>query len=191
MTLTQETRQEIIAVLGQEFRLPPQYQTFFAKWMVFNHAYNDLRLASNTDREKVLEYAEGQEDMWADLAKLAQKLVSLECIGSERVARNKLLRPHRYVKSATFYLREQLGLDKCPLAVCRPNKQTLCAAVPEEPWTRGKVAALLRLVYQVRCNLVHGDKMLIDQGQQTDRDHNLVLISEDILNIVLASFLEN
>lgn len=191
MALTQETRQEIAAVLGQQFHLAPQYQTFLVKWMAFNRAYNELGLASNTDREKVLEYARGQEDMWDALSDFARNLVSLECIGSERVAGNELLQPHRYVKSATFYLREQLGLDKCPLKVCRPpKKQTLCASVPEVPWTGRKVAALLRLVYQVRCNLVHGDKMLMGRNPQTNRDYKLVRISEDVLDIVLASLLE-
>lgn len=190
MALTQETRQEIAAVLGQQFHLAPQYQTFLVKWMAFNRAYNELGLASNTDRGKVLEYANGQEDMWDALSDFARNLVSLECIGSERVAGNELLQPHRYVKSATFYLREQLGLDKCPLKVCRQNKRTLCASVPEVPRTEGKVAALLRLVYQVRCNLVHGDKMLMGGNPQTNRDHDLVRISENVLDIILASLLK-
>ncbi len=191
MALTQETRQEIAAVLGQQFHLAPQYQTFLVKWMAFNRAYNDLELVSKGDLEKVLKYAEGQEHMWDALSDFARNLVSLECIGSERVAGNELLRPHCYVKSATFYLREQLGLDQCPLKVCRPpKKQTLCASVPEVPWTKGKVAALLRLVYQVRCNLVHGDKMLMGGNPQTNRDHDLVWISENVLDIILASLLK-
>jgi len=44
---------------------------------------------------------------------------------------------------------------------------------------------LLRLVYQVRCNLVHGDKRLMASGFQRERDHRLVELSYEILKIIL------
>jgi hypothetical protein len=190
MSISENTKQEIEAVLNPEFYVSPLYQTFLAKWMAFNRAYNDLELDSNKDVCKVLEYAETQEDIWPAVSVLAHNLVSLECIGGMRVPDRNLLQPKSYVKGATLYLREQLGLGGCPIAECRPEKQNLCADVQEEPWTEGKVGALLRLVYQVRCNLVHGDKMLIARNRQTDRDQRLVDLSTEILDIVLASLLE-
>jgi hypothetical protein len=192
MPITEGTRQQINAVLNPRFSLPPLYRNFLVKWMAFNRAYNDLGLDSKKrDRVKVLEYAKTQEDMWPEVSDLARSLVSLECIGgSVKKSERNLLKTSCYVKGATLYLREQLELGGCPIAECRPEKQNLCANVQEKPWTEGKVAALLRLVYQVRCNLVHGDKMLIDQGQQTNRDRDLVEFSIDILDVFLGSLLE-
>ncbi len=191
MLITEETGREVEAVLRPRFSVSPSYQTFLAKWMAFNRAYNDLELDSKRDRAKVLEYAGTQEDKWDEVSDLANALVSLECIGSKRVSTSSLLKPDRYVKGATLYLREQLELEACPLAECRPKKQELCAGMSKIEWGMRRVAALLRLVYQVRCNLVHGDKMLIGGNRQTDRDHDLIRISTDILDIFLVSLLEN
>ena len=47
------------------------------------------------------------------------------------------------------------------------------------------MGALLRLVYQVRCNLIHGDKRFMARGFQGDRDHELVRLSYKILKIIL------
>jgi hypothetical protein len=190
MPITEETGREVEAVLRPGFSVSTLYQAFLAKWMAFNRAYNDLELDSNKDVCKVLEYAETQEDMWTAVSVLAHNLVSLECIGGTRVPESNLLQPNSYVKGATLYLREQLGLTKCPLDNCRPEKQNLCEDLEGETWNKGKLAALLRLVYQVRCNLVHGDKMLIG-NRQTNRDQDLVRISTGILDIVLESLLEN
>jgi hypothetical protein len=197
MPITEETKREIVAVLDwatadpECFQLAPVYQIFLVKWMTFNRAYNDLEIDSKQDRSKVLEYAETQEDRWDEVSDLARDLVSLECIGSRRVPGRNLLKPDPYVKGATLYLREQFELEACPLAKCRREKQCLCAGMSKQEWEMRRVAALLRLVYQVRCNLVHGDKRLFERDPQTNRDRELVRLSTDILDLFLVSLLEN
>lgn len=195
MPIADDTRREIEAVVDEGFQLHPDYGTFLSKWLAFNRAYNDLGYEGQ-DREKVLAFAEDYQNHWDEVSNLAMQLVELECIGSERVENSRLLQPNEWVKSATLYLRERLGLQSdidprhCEFDECRPEKRRLCDAVPDQEWNKGEMAALLRLVYQVRCNLVHGDKRLADKDNQTNRDRELIQFSTDILDCVLGYLLE-
>jgi hypothetical protein len=194
MPIAENTRQEIETVLDTNFRLPNYYHTFLVKWLAFNRAYNDLE--AGRDYEKVLAVGERLKEYWDEVSELAVQLVSLECIGSNRVENFELLRPDEWVKSATLYLRGQLNIEPsdnpqvCEFAACRLEKRRLCNEVKSTEWQGAKMAALLRLVYQVRCNLVHGDKRLADQDLQTARDHRLIQISTNILDRVLELLLE-
>jgi len=193
--IAEDTRREIEAVLRQDFLLCPDYQSFLVKWMAFNRAYNDLDLGVNGDRKKVLAVGKKLQDHWNEVYDLAVQLVSLECIGGERVESSELLKPDKWVKSATLYLREQLALRPpgdpraCAFATCRLEKRRLCDEVESVQWDRREMAALLRLVYQVRCNLVHGDKRLAGQDIQTNRDGQFVQISTQIVDRVLELLL--
>jgi len=194
MPIAKDTRREIEAVLDEGFRLSTSYQSFLIKWMAFNRAYNDLDLGVNGDREKVLAVGKRLQDHWGEVSDLARQLVSLECIGSERVEGSDLLKPTKWMKSATLYLRERLNLVSpadpraCEFAACRAKKRELCNE-GSDPWHEQEMAALLRLVYQVRCNLVHGDKRLAGQDIQTNRDGQLVQISTQIVDRVLELLL--
>ncbi|HEC36341.1 MAG TPA: hypothetical protein ENI39_07390 [Anaerolineae bacterium] len=196
MPIAQDTRREIEAVLDEGFLLPNSYHSFLVKWVAFNRAYNDLDLRVNGDREKVLAVGERLQDHWGEVSDLARRLVSLECIGGERVEGSDLLKPTEWVKSATLYLRERFSLapstdqQACEFAACRPEKQRLCNGVKHDPWDKEEMAALLRLVYQVRCNLVHGDKRLSGQNTQTNRDRRLIEISTQVLDRVLELLLQ-
>lgn len=195
MSITEDTRREIQAVLDEDFRLPDRYQTFLVKWLAFNRAYNDLD--EGQDHEKVLAVGQRLQEHWDEVAGLAVQLVSLECIGGERVEGSELLKPTRWVKSATLYLRERLGLQPpadpraCEFVACRMEKRSLCNEVIIDRWQKQEMAGLLRLVYQVRCNLVHGDKRLSRQDVQTNRDRQLVQISTQIMNRVLEFLLQD
>ena len=194
MPISKDTRQEIQAVLGQDFRLPDAYQTFVVKWVAFNRAYNELE--NGQDSQKVLAVGQRLQGHWAEVRELAVRLASLECIGGERVKGSELLKPTKWVKSATLFLRGQLGLNQasdphgCEFADCRPEKRKLCGAVASSAWDKSEIAALLRLVYQVRCNLVHGDKRLGREDIQTKRDYDLVDISTQVLDRVLGMLLQ-
>jgi hypothetical protein len=191
MPLTQETSQEIQNFLNGDQYLPVRYGSFLIKWLAFNRAYND----AETDRQevsRVINFARRFERYWPEIEPLAVRLVSLECIGGERVAGTDLLRPKRQVKSATHYLRLILGLDQnndpsnCQFHGCvRVDKRVLCNHVPTDPWTLGNMAALIRLVYQVRCSLMHGEKRLAEQNYQTNRDRELVRICSRIMSPIL------
>jgi len=192
--LREDTMREIEAVLDGGFRLRSAYQSFLVKWIAFNRAYNDLEQGTRGDREKVFAVGQKLQDHWGEVSDMARQLVSMECIGSERVEGSDLLKPTKWVKSATLYLRERLSLMSpadpraCELAACRATKRELCSE-GFDPWPEQEMAALLRLVYQVRCNLVHGDKRLFDQDIQTNRDDQLVQVSTQIVDRVLGLLL--
>jgi len=192
--LTPETQDEIDGALHARGRLSPLYTAFIIKWMAFNRAYNELENTASGDWAKVASFAERHQDRWPELVPLATELVSLECIGSENVPDSCLVAPHKKVKAATIYLREKLGLaanvlpNHCTFAGCtRDEKRRICNAVDFNPWQKGELVALLCLVYQVRCNLMHGEKRLVNNSDcfQTDRDKQLVLLSRQILDQVL------
>ena len=191
MPITQDTSQEIQNLLNGDQHLPAQYGSFLLKWLAFNRAYND----TETDRQevnRVINFAGRFEHRWVEIKPLAEELVWLECIGGERIAGTDLLRPKRQVKSATHYLRQTLGLDQtidaanCKFPRCvRDDKRLLCNQVATDPWMIGNMSALICLVYQVRCSLMHGDKRLANEDYQTNRDRHLVHLCSEIITPVL------
>ena len=68
----------------------------------------------------------------------------------------------------------------------RANKVAICHPVNVEPWERSEMTALLRLVYQIRCNLFHGEAHLALTDVQTNHDLKLVATSMNILNTVFG-----
>jgi len=118
--------------------------------------------------------------------------VQLECIGADAVVHETLLRPNRVVKSATIYLRQQLrikpGYPDCIQTAdfCRRSKTAMCGSVGIETWNRSEMAAVMRIIYQLRCNLFHGERRLALPDVQTNKDRELVATSNDILNAVFG-----
>jgi hypothetical protein len=194
MPISEDTRQEMQAVLDPDFRLSEDYHRFLMKWIAFNRAYSDLE--QGQDYEKVLRIGDRLKDHWDEVSDLARHLVSLECIGGERDKGSGLLKPSKWVKSATLFLRERLSLIQatdphgCRFAACRQQKRRLCDDVDVVAWDKNEMAALLRLVYQVRCNLVHGDKRLFEWDVQTNRDLDLVETSTHVLDCILGLLLQ-
>jgi hypothetical protein len=160
--------------------------------MAFNRAYNELETVRG-DWKKVESFAERHKGHWPKLRGLAAELASLECIGSEPVEDSDLVAPPGAVKVATHFLREHLGLTAdidmhhCVFASCqRDEKRRICDRVNYQPWTGSELSALLRLVYQVLCNLMHGEKRLMNNDEfQTNRDRELIRISSQILDHTL------
>ncbi len=150
------------------------------------------------DCGKVLDIADALQSHWPEINDLAKQMASMECIGGRDKDRtlNHLLQPNEWTKSAMLYLREHFSLTQdtdptnCLFATCRSDKKLLCDAVKFRKaslsdWKGREMAALLRLVYQVRCNLVHGDKRLEAADSQTVRDSDLIQVSSQILDRVL------
>lgn len=197
MSLSADTLNELHAARNDGY-LPLQHiETYFAflrKWMAFNRVYSELTTPKE-DSKKVIAIADSLQNHWSEIVDLAQLIVSMECIGSKNIE-NQLLQPEEWPKSATLYLREYfkltLGVDptRCRFAACRLEKKGLCDTVQFKnaslnAWHRHEMAALLMLVYQVRCNLVHGDKRLAAEDAQTARDLDLIRVSSQILDRVL------
>lgn len=190
INLSPETQEELkLYIDGDDPEIPYEYLRFALAWSTFNRVYNENRI-ERFETQQVINIGDQLEGIWDAVAGLARELVSIECIGGEKDP-SGILRPKPEVKSATLFLRNHFHLDEsipgedCHFAECRPEKRLVCNPVQAQPWSHSRMAALLRLVYQVRCNLVHGDKRLMVQGYQRDRDQQLVHLSNEILKIIL------
>ena len=182
LNLSTETQEELSLYIGEEGpELPWEYMRFAMTWITFNRVYNENR-EERTETQRVVGIGDQLEGIWKAVEELARDLVSLECIGGEEDP-SGILRPKAEVKSATLYLREHFYLNEtivlqnCHFTGCRPGKRKVCNPIQAQPWGHSKMAALLRLVYQVRCNLVHGDKRIMARGRQRQRDEQLVHLS--------------
>ena len=190
MPLSEQTRKELTA-LRQGVELPGEYTHFMVHWIAFNRAYNELRF-DEEETARVMGIGDALQVHWKEISGQAKTIVGLECIGADRVPQQTLLRPNRVVKSATIFLRYRLqvrpSFPNCrnDPSFCRTSKVSVCRTVNVEPWERTEMAALLRLVYQVRCNLFHGDKQLGIPDTQTNHDRELVAASTEILNSVFG-----
>lgn len=187
MPISPDTQNEIQVILQRGVNLPPRYASFLLKWSAYNRTYNETETIAG-DKNKAVALAGNLNHHWNDIADLAQDLGSIECIGGRRVQSSDLLQPKPEVKAATHFLREQLGLDtqidptNCRFNGCaRVEKRILCNQVIIDPWNKNNMAALMRLVYQVRCSLVHGEKRLGRMNYQTNRDRELIRLADEIM----------
>jgi hypothetical protein len=186
MALSEQTRSELRAI-REGVELPGEYTQFMVRWIAFNRAYNELR-RDDDETYRVMGLGDDMQVHWPEIIGPAASLVSMECIGGEHIPQQTLLRPNRWVKSATVFLRRSLrikpGYPDCAKdpKFCRANKVAICWPVQADPWERTEMAALLRLIYQVRCNLFHGDRRLMTPDVQTNRDRELLAVSNHILN---------
>ncbi len=190
VNLSAETLEEVVLYKdGMSLIIPDEYMHFAVTWSTFNRVYNE-NSDKGSEPQRVIDTGNKLDNNWGAVTKLALELVSLECIGGEKDP-SGILRPNPVVKSATIFLREFFNIDasiqehNCHFAGCRPEKREVCNPVGVRPWHDTKMAALLRLIYQVRCNLVHGDKRLNNYGYQLERDHQLVHLSYEIIKIIL------
>jgi len=196
MPMTDETRAEIEAVVG-DFRVSPEWKDFLGRWIAFNRAYNELE-GDSEEWERVIGIGRRLQHHWnPGIQHLARNLVRLECVGSgrNREGSRLLLAPDPWIKSATVYLRCKLQVHPTAQVgacdFCREEKRALCGPITYKNWSDGEMAALLRIIYQVRCNLVHGDKRLHARNIQTERDQELIQVSICVLNQVLEFLLIN
>lgn len=198
MEIDKDTLIELRDALN-DTNLPIEYGKFARKWIAFNRAYNDA--FEGQEWERVEAVGDALQEHWDDenIQHLASEIVRLECIGGKRLSDHWLLQPKVPVKAATLHLRSYFGDENAPndcvFVACRDDKRELCNLVVfsnnshPEMYTDREFAALLRLVYQVRCNLVHGEKRIGQEDMQTDRDEDLILLSTTILDRVMMLML--
>jgi hypothetical protein len=190
MPLTEQTRTELSAIRNG-IDLPVEYTQFMVHWIAFNRAFNELRKDSE-ETARVLGVGDDLSSRWREIIPQSRRLVQLECVGSDAVPQEALLRPNRVVKSATNYLRQKLMIrptyPECMQNAnkCRESKTTMCRSVGIEPWNRSEMAAVMRIIYQLRCNLFHGEKRLALLNVQTNKDLELITIANEILNAVFG-----
>lgn len=161
---------------------PEEYLHFFFYWSLFN-SYYGLSVSNGGDKSKVLSFGRQYKALWNGLIKAnARDLVDQECVGDGKGENS----PSSEVKAATNYLRSSLGVNKKLVCNnCRPNKRSKCSGVTEKG-KYGRLEALLRIIYQIRCNLIHGDKVELTE-EQGERNKRLVRLANPILREILSN----
>lgn len=165
-------REAAIELLGNAEGQPPSFMAFVYRWMAFNCWMSAVTLMNN-DREMI--------DAFATTPRLIDtfdQLMAAEPDFRQKVAEFVALWPVLNVRS----VRAKLGYDAFHQHD-RAALLSLCAAenVKQQPsgWIAGADPSwplLLRTIYQVRCNLFHGEK-----SPQSVRDCNLVFAADHIL----------
>jgi hypothetical protein len=163
---------------------PTNFTDFFLRWMLFN-AYCSKYQAS--DKQGVIEFAkEHGANLWnvQSVQDIAVKLANAECVGN---GANEAP-PHSEVKYAHELLQQMFGIDHQITCqhVCRVNKRTACLSIVPRDFSPpvSPSMALYRIIYQVRCNLFHGDKVDLDVFQ-IDRDEFLVSCGTELMDVTL------
>ncbi|TET19791.1 hypothetical protein E3J74_04805 [Candidatus Bathyarchaeota archaeon] len=161
---------------------PKEYLLFFFYWSLFN-SYYGLGLFKGGDKNKVLSFGRQYNALWNKVIKAnARDLVAQECVGNGK-GENP---PSSQVKAATGHLRNLLGVHKRQICIhCRPDKRNQCSRVAEKG-KDGHLEALLRIIYQIRCNLIHGDKVELKEDQG-ERNKKLVRLATPILREILLN----
>ena len=155
---------------------PDYYYDFFLQWSLINPLYN---ACSRNKKEvcRVIDFGKKFGNLWNDnIESLSKKLVALECVG---VGRNGA-QPNKYVRLATLYLRKEFQLNSNICSNCK--KKDYCER--DGNYNFHKLDAIMRILYQIRCNLFHGDKPELIESQG-ERDKKLVRIGNEILTNIL------
>lgn len=155
---------------------PDYYYDFFLQWSLINPLYN---ACSRYEKEvcRVIDFGKKIENLWnVNIESLSKKLVALECVG---VGKNGA-QPNKYVRLATLYLRKEFQLNSNICSNCK--KKEYCK--PDGINNFRKLDAIMRILYQIRCNLFHGDKPELMESQG-ERNKKLLRIGNDILTNIL------
>ncbi len=155
---------------------PIQYYDFFLHWSLINPLYN---ACSKNKKEvcKIIDFGKKYNEIWDNKIKsLTKEIISLECVGNGK----NDAPPNKFVKTATLFLRENLQLKSDVCLFC--SKKNSCRE--NGNFDFDKFDAILRILYQIRCNLFHGDKPELE-GPQGIRNKKLVSIGNEILIAIL------
>ena len=170
--------------LDPSIKFPPEFEIFFKRWALLNSFYNIYSDAYfpklRGDCKKVLNFGREFSSIFIKIEEDKIKvLIEPECVGK---GKNDSI-PGEYVKGATNQLRFELSLSN-GCENCRPEKITMCENLPYVTYLFDPFEALMRIIYQIRCNLFHGDK-LVFEGKQFERNIRLIKASNLILATVL------
>ena len=153
---------------------PRCYIDFFKNWSFINPLYNACSDKTDCEPCRVIDFgAKNETILWNDsIEQYTRDLVSLECVGDGKNNSH----PDIFVKTATLHLRRELYIDDV-CSHCRKG----CNHSEVSDYDFNKLDATMRILYQIRCNLFHGDKTELE-GKQGDRNKELVDIGDKILN---------
>jgi len=164
-----------------------EFRHFFDQWTLLNLYYNECSKESK-EVDKVLEFGRKYEESFGNVKNYAFDLMKTECVGNGKGDAP----PVSWVKTASLQLRKALNIDPNSVcAGCRKEKRRECEKIKIEQYSFGKMEALMRILYQIRCNLFHGDKTEYKNGAQAKRNRSLVNTSNKILEKILFSIVKN
>lgn len=172
--------------LNPSIKFPSEFEIFFKRWALLNSFYNIYSDAYfpnlGGDCKKVLNFGREFSSIFTKIEEDKIKvLIEPECVGKGK----NDSKPGKYVKEATKQLRVELSLSN-GCENCRPEKIKWCDNLLDViNYTFDPFEALMRIIYQIRCNLFHGDKLEFE-GKQFER--NLRLIKA--CNLILATVLK-
>jgi len=160
--------------------LPDESDSFFKMWVLLNAYYNEA-YNERDEWARVLHFGRDFNNVFSNLDGMNLSVfVVPECIGEGELAE----KPNPYVKKASEVLKSKLGVSyNCEK--CRGDKKQNCQNIRPGDYNFQDFEALMRILYQIRCNLFHGAKL--DQNEyQSARNQKLVTQG----NIVLRTILE-
>lgn len=164
---------------------PPEFLNFFFHWTLFNLFYNEL---SKEEEEvfRVLDFGRKHEKLFPRIKENMIALIRTECVGEGREDSP----PNEWVKTASLKLRRVLHVNPRSICTkCRNKKRQECQQVKIRPYKFGEMEAAMRILYQIRCNLFHGDKTEHTNGEQAKRNWFLVEASDKIIERILHSII--
>jgi len=157
---------------------PNSYKTLFFRWSLINPLYNACS-EERSEVNRILDFGKKYNYLWNKRIKQkTKKLIIEECVGKGRyheLAKNVL--------SATEYLRNELKIDSNICDICR-KKKDICNSNIINNNEFEKLDAVMRIIYQIRCNLFHGDKSEL-YGSEGERNKRYVKIANEILLEIL------
>jgi len=165
---------------------PKEFQEFFSKWILLNLYYNEIS-RKRKEIYRVLDFGRRHENLFDRVKDDAVELAKIECVGEGL----GVSPPNRWVKTATLQLRKKLRMDiKSACVACRSEKRQRCLGVKAEKYEFGRMEALMRILYQIRCNLFHGGKTEHEEFH-LERNKILIRTGNHILENILYSLIED
>ncbi len=164
---------------------PEFYHNFFTKWTLINPLYNACSTKKDCEPRRITDFGEKNENLWDPaIEDYTKMLVRLECVGE---GKNDLL-PNEYVRTATLHLRRELHITDDVCSDCRKKNTCDCSEMLNANFH--KLDATIRILYQIRCNLFHGDKPELE-GNQGERNKKLIKIGDRILTDILQNLADD
>lgn len=158
--------------------LPEESDLFFKMWVIINACYNEWY--TGREWKRVLQLGRDFNTAFQNLpVEHIKAFVIPECVGEGKLSAP----PNPYVKKASKIIKEKLE-PKYECTGCRREKKSQCDSVTEDSRTCMELAALMRILYQVRCNLFHGYKLESDEYQE-ERNKNLIKSGNIVLREIL------
>ena len=162
--------------------VPKNYKKFFNQWILLNLYYNAKYPDLKEEVKKILKLGKSYKNLFDKLMNKRKHIAALikeECVGNG----SSTSIPSNHIKTATMQLREKLEIEN-GCENCREEKRSECQGINPTEYNFEPFEAILRIIYQVRCNLFHGDKLIL-VGYQFERDKLLIKASSSILDMLL------